>query len=74
MTPIPFFDPRIAIIPHSASESRYLGRRVTVEQFSDGAPAGLYEVGNGDLAVETSRDGGKTVVFIQGPETVGTAL
>jgi len=34
---IPFFDPSITIKPHSATNAKWLGKKVSIEKFSKGS-------------------------------------
>lgn len=63
--PIQFFDDLIAIVPHSASREEYIGRPVTLAEFSPGRVR-LYEVAEtGELLAERADGSGD---FIEGPE------
>ena len=66
MKPIAFFDENITITSHSASEAEHVGRPVSVREFANGEPVGLYLTTSGDLLCKTPGYPGR---FIEGVET-----
>ena len=66
MNPIPFFTDDISIIPHSASNQDFLGREVSIAEFSGGRPCLVCDLDDGELCVSLL-DSGR---FMQGPEAV----
>lgn len=64
---VPFFVDEIAIVPHSASNPKYLGCKVSIREFSRGKPVSLYDIeGTNEYLIKLS-DG----TFIEGPEYRG---
>ena len=63
MGSIPFFSDEIALVPHSATRSGDLGRRVTLREFAAGGRLALYETDAGELYARTPAGD-----FIEGPE------
>jgi hypothetical protein len=62
-----FFDDGITIIPHSATDPKYLGKKVSVNQFAKGRPVKLMIC---DQDQEVVMQCGKYphIDFIEGPE------
>ena len=61
---IPFFSDDIVIIPHTATNAKHIGRKVTIKKFAKNKPVSLSRIlENGEYLVETI--GGE---FIQGEE------
>lgn len=67
MHAIPFFVDTIAIRPHSATEARHVGRRVTVREFAGEEPVSLWQDGH-DLHLEAGTPGTAGYRFVTGPE------
>lgn len=58
LTSVPFFTDDIAIKPHTATNGKWLGRKVTIKRFTRGAPCSL----------ERIEETGEYIVRIQGGE------
>ncbi len=63
-TAISFFDTQLAIRPHSATQAKYLDKRVTMQRFANGEPISLYKRDdNGEFIAMR----GRAREFIEGP-------
>lgn len=62
--PVPFFDSRIRIKPHTTTIRHHLGRTVSIEQFAQHGRVSLTEVVETGEYIVRRADG----AFIQGPE------
>lgn len=69
---ITFFSPEITIIPHTASDAKYLDRPVSIQEFAGNAPVCLEQIesaNNPAMVGEYIVKNFKTQEFMQGPET-----
>ena len=61
---IPFFSDAITLRPHTATAAKYIGRKVSIAQFTKGKPCSLSRRDdNGEYVVETTNG-----EFMEGPE------
>ena len=64
MKPITVFDTNITIRAFSASNQEHIGRTVTIKEFAEGDPVGLFELPDGELLCKT-RGYGRFIVGVE---------
>lgn len=70
MKPIPFFDDKIRIAVHSASDPAHVNTVMTVQDFAKGDPVGLYKTDGGEFKAILfgAQSNPHPQIFIEGPE------
>jgi len=70
MKPIPFFLDTITLLPHTATAAHHIGRPVSIREFANGEPVGLYLLENGEYLVQSKAHLVGPGRFIEGKEYV----